>query len=171
MIAQLIGPPALGQWRYRIVTSVTVTGDGMELTFAGGDKAVVAGGWTTQQALLPFISYSLRYRYPVAFQFGPGNCVSQGATIDCNEVTEIADNERHPHLLDVTFCGEPAPKYLARGYPRYQEMLDLVRRSNETGQPVWCVIQGSTIVDVQLLTPEEDEVLGRWMQEHGQGAA
>jgi hypothetical protein len=154
-----------------IVDSLADSADGVQVSFVDRDSAVLSKANPDWQAIRDWLSFSLEHRYPVGVLFAGAGQVAQAGMIDCNEVGEISENERHPHLLNVTFSGDPAPSYLDKEHPRYREMLDFIHRAVAARQRVWCVIVASSIEEVWQFTPEEDEALGRWIGQHGQGGA
>jgi hypothetical protein len=171
MTARVVPAVLSDPWEIAVVESLDETANGTRAAFVGGKTANLSRAHPEARSLRDWLGFSLRYRCPIALVFSPDEQVAHAGKIDRNDVVEVADDERLPHMVNVTFGGAPAPRYLAKGHPRYPEMRRLIDRSLAEQQPIWCVIEGSSIMDAQMLSPEEDEALCRWIQEQGQRGA
>jgi hypothetical protein len=157
-----------GQWCFKIVAALDEREPEVKVLFLGDPSPLLVrtaqDRWSVQQHL----SMSLRHALPIAVLFGEDKSVLEVGTVLFAEVLEVGDNPRYPHLRCVELGGEGAPRYLPKQHPRYEEMLRQLTEATATQAPVWCVIQGGTIVDVKVLSREEDDLLCQWMRAHGQ---
>jgi hypothetical protein len=157
-----------GQWCYKIVASLDERETEVKVQFLGDPAPLplrtVQDRWSVQQHL----STSLRHGLAIAVLFGEDKSVVEVGTVLFAEVLEVGDDPQYPHLSSVELGGEGAPRYLPKQHPRYEEMLRQLTEAAATQASVWCVSQGGTIVDVRVLSREEDERLCQWMRAHGQ---
>jgi hypothetical protein len=171
MTAKFVPTMLSDDWQIVIAESLHDTPTGIRASFVGGRVAILSRINPEWSGIREWLTFSLRARCPIAVVFTTDDEMAHAGMIDCNAVAEVADNKRLAHVLDVTFEGAPAPRCLDKNAPRYPELRRLVDHSLTQTKDLWCVIQGCTIVAARFLSPEEDEALGRWIQEHGQGAA
>jgi hypothetical protein len=152
-------------WQIQIVNSLDESGPEARIEFVDGRSAASATSHPDWPVIRQWLLFSVRQRCPIAVLTSADDRLSAAGSIERNEVAELADNPRLPNLVDVTLRGSPAPVHLAKSHPRFAELLEALALSQTTRRIVWCVIQGSSIADVKVFAPDEDESLCRWLRE------
>jgi hypothetical protein len=132
----------------------------------GGESATVASSVPDYQLVRQYLSTSLLYRLPLGLLFGADRRTFQVGTVVYTEVQGVSDHLHHVHVKQVDLGGEAAPKYLSKIHPRFEEMLRLLTISVETRELVWCILQGSTIVEITSLGCDESNALCQWIRQH-----
>ncbi len=159
-----------GQWCFKIVASLDDRESELKVQFIGDAVPLPVSTALDRAEALQYLSFSVRRGAAIGVRFGEDTCILDLGTLICTEVLEITDRIGYPHLSSVELGGEAAPRYLSKQHPRHDEMLRRLTEAATTQAFVWCVLQGSTIVDVKVRSRNENESLWRWMREQGQGA-
>jgi hypothetical protein len=156
-----------GQWCFKIVAALDDREPQLMVRFLGDDCLLPVKSRAERWWQLQLLSGSLRHGGAIAVLLGEDGGILDLGTVHCEEVREVSQNPRLPHVTDVQFDGMGLPRHLSKQLPRYDEMLHLITEAITTHPLIWCVIQGATIVDVKVLSQQEDELLCQLMWESG----
>jgi hypothetical protein len=159
-----------GQWCFKVVETFDDQEPELMARFIGDASLLPVNCTSERWWAVQVLSMSQRHGYPIAILFGEDNRILDLGTINREEVREVSENPHYPHVTDVQFEGMAPPKHLSKQDPRYKEMLSQVTEAAASRAFVWYVLKGSTIVDVKVLSRVEDDLLCRWVREHGQAA-
>jgi hypothetical protein len=159
-MSSTVGPAQAPEgWHILIVASLTETETELQVRFRGGEVAAVGPAVPDRPLLHQYLSSSLLYGLPLGILFGEDRRILQVGTVVCTEVRGVSDHPHYQHVKNVELGGEAAPRFLSKQHPRFEDMLHRLTSSAATQQLVWCIIQGSTIVEIKTLSQEEDEAL------------
>jgi hypothetical protein len=154
-----------GQWCFKIVAALADREPELKARFIGDALFLPVHSTQERWSLLQYLSMSVRSGDVIGVLFGEDNRILEIGAVVRAEVLEVGDRPQYPHLSCVELGGEGAPRYLAKQHSRYEQLLRQLTEAARTGAFVWCVLQGATIVDVKVLSPDDDARLCRWMQE------
>lgn len=159
-------------WHIRVVESVAETEAELLVRFVGFHEPAAARDSVDFPLLRQYLSLSLEYRLPLGILLRDDRRIPQVGTVICSEIQGVSDHPVHPHVKNVELRGEAAPRYLSTQHPRFEELV-LVRQiaaAAITHERLWCILQGSSIVQIKTISPEKEEELRSWIRGDGQGA-
>jgi hypothetical protein len=159
-----------GQWCFKMVEALDESEAQLKVRFQGDTALLPVSSTAERWWELQVLSGSLRHGGAIAVLFGEDSRILDLGVIIIEEVRGVSQNPRYPQVTDVQFEGMGPPKHLWKEHPRYEELLRQITAAIATHPLIWCVLQGGTIVDVKVLSDEEDDLLWRWMREEGQRA-
>jgi hypothetical protein len=159
-----------GQWCFKIVACLDDQESELKARFIDDASPRPVSASLDRAEALQYLSFSLRRSAAIGVLFGEDSGILDLGTLICAEVLEVGESTQYPHLSSVELGGEAAPRYLSKHHARYEGMLGQLTEAATTQTLVWCVLQGSTIVDVKVLSGDENDILCRWMRDQGQHA-
>jgi hypothetical protein len=157
-----------GQWHVTIVTSLLESDNELTMSFFDGKSATLSKLHPDFGRLRQRMSFSHRRRYPIALFLAEDRQVVESGMVDYNEVSEVDEDARYPHLIRVRFQGSSGYRYLSKTHPSFLPMINDISQAMAAGQPIWCILVAGTIIDLKLSPPEEDEAACQWMKQHGE---
>jgi hypothetical protein len=151
-----------------MVTSVSETDMGAEIQFADGCTGVLPATHPEYRWSVDRLKLSRDHHSFVGIRFQRENRIGDVAGADRNRVIGLRENEHDQTVLDVWFEGESGPWSLHKGALRFQQLHTALSRAKQSHQWIWYVRAGSDLLDVKLVSPEEDAALCRLVQQNGQ---
>jgi hypothetical protein len=129
------------------------------IAFHDGRVGVLPTCYPKYAWAVQYLKRSRDSRGLVAIVFAAENRIVSVAVPDRNVVLGLHPNEYDPNVVDVWFEGESGPYSLHKEhalFPRFHESLCCAKQSR---QWIWWVGAGGDILDVKMVSPEEDAAL------------